>query len=67
MIECAFACQTNRGTLCNYLNAPCYGDDGWSCGIMLEAITKFEELLNNDREEDDSEKFMENTIRKYGK
>ena len=65
MIDCAFACETPKGTLCNYMNAPCYSKNGWECSIMQNAVREFEELLNNSREDEYSEEFMERAVRKY--
>jgi len=65
MIECAFACDTPRGTKCNYLNEPCTSRDGWNCGTMSFAVEEFEGLLNNGREDQYSEEFMEEVVRKY--
>lgn len=66
MIECVFACQTDRGTKCNYTNSLCYSKSGWDCPTMELAVEEFEGLLNNSREDCWSEEFMEGVVRKYG-
>jgi len=66
MIECAFASQTDRGTLCRYDNIPCYSNNGWNCARMDWAVEEFEGLLSNNREANWSVEFMESVVRKYG-
>ncbi len=70
MIECAFASETPRGTLCRYNNRPCYMTDGWRCPTMDNAVKEFEGLLSNLKiflyEQNWSEEFMEGVVRKYG-
>ncbi len=67
MIECAFASETPRGTLCLYTNEPCWGSvDGFNCETMKVAVNTFEEQLFNIQEVNWSEEFMEGVVRKYG-
>ena len=66
MIECAFASQTERGTKCRYVTAPCFSDSGFDCPTMRNAVVEFEGHLNNLKEMDWSEEFMEGVVRKYG-
>ena len=66
MVECSFAIQTIKGTLCSYGNCPCFSESGWECPTMTNAVIEFEGLLSNVREMDWSVEFMEETVRKYG-
>jgi len=66
MIECAFASETPKGTLCLYCNIPCIFSNGFDCRIMQKAVEEFDEILNNLNVANWSEEFMLGVVHKYG-